>query len=99
MRPVGHEDISKPLVNSFIHTGKQIIIQFLFVFIFLNETLFILKIILVLYFIGHGGATGKRWGDVRFIDDMYLKNPAFPPDVTERSDMSKKSSTFIFFHY
>lgn len=51
MRPKDTEDISKPLQNSFIHTG-------------------------------HGGPFGKTWGSPAFIDDMYLKNPMEPPDVT-----------------
>lgn len=51
LRPTCPEDISKPLKNSFIHTG-------------------------------HGSAFGESWGSPAYIDEMYLKNPMEPPDVT-----------------
>ncbi|XP_049823460.1 activated Cdc42 kinase Ack isoform X2 [Aethina tumida] len=72
MRPKQPEDISKPLHNSFIHTG-------------------------------HGSAFGESWGSPAYIDDMYLKNPMEPPDVTgmqrevkpspQLSDRSSKTSS------
>lgn len=51
MRPKLSEDISKPLQNSFIHTG-------------------------------HGSAFGESWGNPSYIDEMYLRNPMDPPDVS-----------------
>ncbi|CAH1980281.1 unnamed protein product [Acanthoscelides obtectus] len=51
LRPKQPEDISKPLKNSFIHTG-------------------------------HGSAFGESWGSPSHIDEMYLRNPMEPPDVT-----------------
>ncbi|KAK3104507.1 hypothetical protein FSP39_003678 [Pinctada imbricata] len=51
-RKLAVNDISKPLKNSFIHTG-------------------------------HGDPGGKSWGDPGVIDDVYLRNPMEPPDVTD----------------
>lgn len=31
---------------------------------------------------GHGAAFGETWGNPAYIEDMYLKNPMEPPDVT-----------------
>ncbi|RWS11635.1 uncharacterized protein B4U79_08721, partial [Dinothrombium tinctorium] len=31
---------------------------------------------------GHGGIDGRIWGSPRSIDEMYIKNPMKPPDVT-----------------
>ncbi|CAL8110546.1 unnamed protein product [Orchesella dallaii] len=45
------DDISKPLRNSFIHTG-------------------------------HGSISEKSWGSPCFIDEVYLKNPMEPPDLS-----------------
>lgn len=45
------KDISKPLKNSFIHTG-------------------------------HGSHRGKTWGNPENIDEVYLRNPMSPPELT-----------------
>ena len=45
------KDISKPLKNSFIHTG-------------------------------HGSHNGRSWGKAEAIDDLYLRSPMHPPDLT-----------------
>lgn len=45
------KDISKPLKNSFIHTG-------------------------------HGSHNGRSWGKAEAIDDLYLRSPMQPPDLT-----------------
>nr|KAG5706475.1 hypothetical protein BaRGS_032868 [Batillaria attramentaria] len=51
-RRLGGHDISRPLKNSFIHTG-------------------------------HGDVLGgNTWGDPGAIDEVYLRNPMEPPDIT-----------------
>jgi len=51
LRKTATDDISKPLRNSFIHTG-------------------------------HGSVSAKSWGSPSFIDEVYLKNPMEPPDIS-----------------
>jgi len=56
------KDISKPLKNSFIHTG-------------------------------HGSHRGKTWGNPENIDDVYLRNPMSPPEMTGMERSPEKSNT------
>ncbi|XP_076451799.1 uncharacterized protein LOC143287579 [Babylonia areolata] len=51
-RRLGSSDISRPLKNSFIHTG-------------------------------HGDVLGDNsWGNIAAIDEVYLRNPMEPPDIS-----------------
>lgn len=55
------DDISKPLRNSFIHTG-------------------------------HGSISEKSWGSPCFIDEVYLKNPMEPPDLSGIPEDSEENA-------
>lgn len=44
---------------------------------------------------GHGSAFGDSWGSPAYIDDMYLKNPMEPPDLTA-NDKKAMSSLLCF---
>lgn len=56
------DDISKPLRNSFIHTG-------------------------------HGSINEKSWGSPSFIDEVYLKNPMEPPDLSGIPEETNENAT------
>jgi len=56
------KDISRPLKNSFIHTG-------------------------------HGSHRGKTWGNPENIDEVYLRNPMSPPELTGVEGSPEKSNT------
>jgi len=55
------KDISKPLKNSFIHTG-------------------------------HGSHRGKTWGNPENIDEVYLRNPMSPPELTSMETSPEKNN-------
>lgn len=39
---------------------------------------------------GHGSAFGESWGSPSYIDEMYLRNPMDPPDVSGPHNVTHK---------
>uniref|UniRef100_A0A1I8G640 non-specific protein-tyrosine kinase n=1 Tax=Macrostomum lignano TaxID=282301 RepID=A0A1I8G640_9PLAT len=62
-KPLDPRDISRPIKNSFIHTG-------------------------------HGGMNQDTWGQPGHIDDVYLRNPMDPEDLS-RPGCSVQQSEFL----